>query len=197
MDPKFETKASKFLSFILRHNPAAGNLTLDAEGYADANDVLLALKNAGYEMSYDDLTGIVDRDEKQRYSFDVYGDALRANQGHSIVVDTLSPIQMVERGAKFYHGTSFHVLKDISYMGIDKMSRTHVHLSSDMATAIEVGKRHTKGKADYVAVLEIDAYEMFKHGHNLYLSDNDIILAEHVPPEFITAVHTSLVAFKD
>lgn len=197
MDPKFETKASKFLSFILRHNPAAGNLTLDAAGYADVADVMLALVHAGYEMSFEDLVGLVNRDEKGRYSFDITNCYIRANQGHSITVDTLKPIVTVQPDTKLYHGTSFHALHDISYMGIDKMSRTHVHLSWGATTALEVGKRHTKGKPEYVAILVIDAYKMFKAGHMLYLSDNDIILANHVPPEFITAVHTSLVAFKD
>lgn len=195
MDKKFETKASKYLSFILRHKPEAGNLTLDEEGYASVHSVMKALEGAGYSMLFEDLVGLVNRDEKGRYSFDETNCYIRANQGHSVEgIDTLKPIHVIEPGATFYHGTAFRFLKDIAYMGINKMSRTHVHLSQNQDTALEVGKRHTGGNADYVAILVIDAYAMYVDGHQFFVSDNDVILVEDVPPKYVKVV-ANLKAF--
>lgn len=192
MDKKFETKASKCLSFILRHHKG---LWRDAEAYARVGDVLLMLAQEGYSMSSEDLCGIVHRDEKGRYSFDWSNNFIRANQGHSVEgVNPLRATDMIEPGTKFYHGTAFHFLKDIAYMGIEKMARTHVHLSQEMDTALSVGKRHTGGKEEYVAILEVDAHAMYLDGFQFYISDNDVILVDRVPPEYVT-VRVKLKAF--
>ena len=197
MDKKFETKASKYLSFILRHKPEAGNLTLDKEGYASVHSVMKALESAGYSMLFEDLVGLVNRDEKGRYSFDETNCYIRANQGHSVQnVDTLTLITTIPPSTYFYHGTAFRFLKDIAYMGINKMSRTHVHLSRSKHIAHEVGARHTGGNDNTVVILEIDARAMHMAGHKFYISDNDVILVDEVPPKYVT-VHTSLAAFNN
>ena len=40
MEEKQKKKISKFLSFILRHNPAFINLELDENGWATTNDLI-------------------------------------------------------------------------------------------------------------------------------------------------------------
>jgi len=39
---------SKFLSLVLRHDPSAGQLTLDGEGWADVSSVLKAAETHGF-----------------------------------------------------------------------------------------------------------------------------------------------------
>lgn len=64
------TKLSKFLSLILRHKPEEINLTLDANGYADVNQLITLINtNSEYHITHTILDTIVSTDEKQRYSY--------------------------------------------------------------------------------------------------------------------------------
>ena len=60
------------------------------------------------------------------------------------------------------------------------MTRQHVHLSSDMETAIAVGKRHGKP-----VVLEVLAGKMYEDGYAFFLSANGVWLTEVVPAAYI------------
>ena len=71
-------------------------------------------------------------------------------------------------------------LLEILKTGLDKRSQHHVHLSSDIETAIKVGQRH--GKAFVFTVL---AAEMALEGYKFYLSDNEVWLTENVPVKFL------------
>jgi len=64
--------------------------------------------------------------------------------------------------------------------GIDKMGRIHVHLSLDVATALDVGKRHGEP-----VILEVSAGEMHKQGYKFYISKNNVWLTDKVPVEFL------------
>lgn len=181
---KQEEKASKYLSFILRHSPQSANLILDPEGFTGASNVLYALKQAGYEMTFMDLCTLVSNDKKQRYSFDWSNQNIRANQGHSVTGVELGLDEFVPP-IILYHGTSKKAYKEIVVTGISRMSRTHVHLTEHVSEAIEVGKRHTKGIAEDVVVLSVHAQEMSDEGHKFYVSQNKVWLVEHVPGEFV------------
>lgn len=79
-----------------------------------------------------------------------------------------------------YHGTGEKYLESILKEGLKSKSRMYVHLSSDIDTAISVGKRHGEP-----IVLGIDAERMYKDEYKFYLSENGIFLAESVPVKYI------------
>ena len=56
----------------------------------------------------------------------------------------------------------------------------YVHLSKDIKTAINVGKRHGNP-----VVLEINAKRMYKDGIKFYLSKNNVWLTKYVPSKYI------------
>jgi putative RNA 2'-phosphotransferase len=60
------------------------------------------------------------------------------------------------------------------------MSRQHVHLTSELETAVKVGSR--RGQA---IILSIRAKDMHDKGYAFYQSENGVWLTEAVPPEFI------------
>src|SRR4051794_12357092 len=78
------TRASKFISLVLRHNPSAAGVTLDNAGWADVDALLAGMARKGYPLTRDELRAIVRDDAKQRYSLSPDGQRIRANQGHSI-----------------------------------------------------------------------------------------------------------------
>lgn len=172
------TKTSKFLSLVLRHEPEAIGLTLDANGWADL-DELVRLANAdGKPVTRELIEQVVRDSDKQRFAISEDGARIRANQGHSIEVDLeLTPLPPP---ATLYHGTATRFAKSIRNLGLVKQSRQHVHLSSDPATATKVGSRH--GKA---VVLTIRAGEMHARGLSFYQSANGVWLTDAVAAEFI------------
>ena len=92
-------RTSKFLSLILRHNPAKAGITLDENGWADVGQLLEAVNASGHVLTLDLLHQIVSDNSKQRFKFNADGTRIRANQGHSIEIDLgLEPLQVDSEG---------------------------------------------------------------------------------------------------
>src|SRR5438067_223083 len=96
-------RLSKYLAKYLRHAPQELGLTVQPGGWVPVDDLLVAAWKHGFPISFEDLVGCVETNDKQRYSFDVSGELIRANQGHSVEVD----LQLEEREPPefLYHGT--------------------------------------------------------------------------------------------
>ena len=172
-------KLSKFISLILRHKPEIINLKLDSKGYVDTDLLINNInENSNYEIDFEILKQIVDTDDKQRYSFNEDYTKIRANQGHSINVDV--GLEVKQPPDILYHGTSSNYIYSIIKNGINSKSRMYVHLSKDIKTAINVGKRHGNP-----VVLEINAKRMYKDGIKFYLSKNNVWLTKYVPSKYI------------
>jgi putative RNA 2'-phosphotransferase len=103
MDKERATSISKYLSLVLRHNPAAAGVTLDAEGWVDVEDLLDGAARHGHSFTLAELEEMVQSNEKQRFAFSPDAQRIRANQGHSISVELgLTPQAPPE---VLYHGT--------------------------------------------------------------------------------------------
>lgn len=169
---------SKFLSFVLRHNPASIGLSLDSAGWAHVDELVTAAQKAGKPLTTDTLRQVVTQNDKQRFSFSADGQKIRANQGHSLAVDLgLEPLTPPDA---LFHGTATHFLPSIHAKGLLPGRRHQVHLSSDEQTAIKVGQRHGKP-----VVLSIQAARMSAAGYQFYRSANGVWLTDSVPVEFI------------
>lgn len=165
-------RTGKKLSYLLRHKPDF----VDNKGWCDVSVVLKELK-----VNKKVLDTIVNTNDKKRYSYNEDETKIRANQGHSLKVDVelkkkIPPVFL-------YHGTSPNFVDSIRKKGLVKMSRQHVHLSSDVKTAEDVGKRHSKGKEPIIVV--VDCKEMVKDGIDFYLSDNGVWLTDYVDPKYL------------
>jgi putative RNA 2'-phosphotransferase len=177
MDSKL-TQISKFLSYILRHKPDAIGITLDQNGWASVDDLLLKSRDSGTDISREDFFAVVEQNDKKRFSLSDDRLKVRAAQGHSIGVDlALKPQTPPEH---LFHGTATRFLESIMRVGINSGSRQKVHLSPDKETALKVGQRHGKP-----IVLTIKALEMHRQGFKFYLADNGVWLTDIVPTEFI------------
>lgn len=78
---------SKFLSLVLRHEPARIGITLDDAGWTDIGALLAACTAHGVPITRDELAAIVASSDKQRFALSADGERIRANQGHSVEVD--------------------------------------------------------------------------------------------------------------
>lgn len=64
--------------------------------------------------------------------------------------------------------------------GLKPGSRLYVHLSTDIETAMNVGRRHGKP-----FVFKVNSGEMRQHGFDFFLSENGVWLTKSVPVEFL------------
>lgn len=172
---------SRYMSLILRHKPEIIDISLDEHGWAAVNELIngIARNNEGFDMAT--LEEIVKTDNKQRYSFNADKTLIRANQGHSIPVDV--ELEEKEPPEFLYHGTGKKYVSSILEQGLVPKSRLYVHLSKDIETAKNVGRRHGKE-----VVYKIAAHEMYQDGYKFYLSVNGVWLTKKVPLQYMQAI---------
>jgi len=172
-------KKSKFLSLILRHHPELIEIQLDENGWVFTKDLISQMNDFGDNIDFPTLESIVATSDKKRFAFNNDQSKIRANQGHSIQVDLKlepkTPPQFL------FHGTVQKFFKNIQLEGLKKMERHHVHLSSDIGTAKNVGSR--RGKP---IILKIEAQKMHKDGVTFFLSKNGVWLTDHVDPKYFS-----------
>lgn len=176
--PTREVQISKKLSRLLRHSAPDEGLALDAAGYANLGDVLANRNVKGMKVSFDEVREIVRGNDKQRFgmklgssssatkegeggveavqgeeSTNVRDWLIRANQGHSIKVESeglLQPITLNmgdELPETVVHGTSHAAWTLIvASGGLRAMGRNHVHFASGLpATFKPIAKSNTEG----------------------------------------------------
>lgn len=184
MNNSRQVKISKYLSKHLRHQPDRIGLQLAPGGWVSVDELLAACRSNYFSISRNELNEVVTNNDKQRFSFDPTGMLIRANQGHSVEIDLeLEPAIPPD---VLYHGTGHGAVESILRTGLNKMSRHHVHLSTDVATARQVGMRHGRP-----IVFAVDAASMTRSGYTFYCSANGVWLVEQVPPEYLQKLSTS------
>ncbi len=176
------TRLSRFLSLILRHKPEEIGISLDANGWADIEELMDGVNQSGRKIDRELLEHIVAADEKGRYVFSDDCKRIRACQGHSLAVDMqFTPVEPPEF---LYHGTASRFSEQIERDGLKPRTRQYVHLSLDRETAVNVGSRH--GKPVVYVVL---ARTMRQAGFLFYCSENNVWLTERVLPEYLKRDH--------
>ncbi len=83
MDRKTLDDTSKFLSYVLRHQPEAIGLTLDGEGWADIDALIAGAARDGRALDRMLLGAVVENNDKKRFALSADGQRIRAVQGHS------------------------------------------------------------------------------------------------------------------
>lgn len=171
---------SRVVSHALRHEPWLYELELDEAGWVPVAELLEALRGLGSaweRVGRDDLVQMVATSSKRRHEID--GDRIRALYGHSV------PGRIVKVEARppavLFHGTSPQSWESIRGQGLVPMARQYVHLSTEVATAAEVGRR----KSSTPVVLWVRADEAYERGVRFLRGNEMVWLAEAVPAEFL------------
>lgn len=171
---------SKTISHVLRHEPWLYELELDDQGSIAVSQLLRSLRTANEmwrELAETDIAEMIRTSSKCRH--EVRDGRIRAIYGHSIP-GKLKRNPSVPPDVLF-HGTSPKSVPQIKMHGLKPMNRQNVHLSTDEATAVEVGKR----KAKKPVLLRVRALEAFKNGVPFYEGNEKVWLADAVPSQFI------------
>jgi putative RNA 2'-phosphotransferase len=170
-----DDQLSHRLSYLLRHAPQEAGLTLAVGGWVPLDALLQHLN-----VSREQVGRVVAASDKQRFGLQPGpdGERIRANQGHSVPVDLGLGHQRPP--ALLYHGTVTPALAAIRTTGLRPMTRHHVHLSADVATAQRVGARR-----GVPIILTIQAGRMHGDGLTFLCSDNAVWLTDWVPPAYL------------
>ena len=170
---------SKEISYALRHAPWEYELEMDEEGWVLSEQLLDALHRNEKWMNVreKDFHDIIEQSEKKR--FEIKDGKIRAYYGHSIPMKILKEEKMPPD--ILYHGTARRFLDSIKEKGLLPQGRQYVHLSMDIETAGNVGKRHD----DKPCILTIDAINAWNEGIKFYLGNEKVWLADAIPSRFI------------
>ena len=173
------TRLSKEISYALRHAPWEYELEMDEDGWVSIEQLLDALRreNEWKSITQDDIQQMIDISEKKRH--EIAGNRIRAFYGHSI------PMKISKLETKLpeilYHGTARRFMKSIMENGLSPQSRQYVHLSQDIETAQNVGKRHD----DKPCILVIDSLRAWNDGISFYYGNEKVWLADEIPSKYI------------
>ena len=176
---KYYVALGKDVSYALRHAPQECGIVLDAQGYTSIQELLNYLNSSGIHgtVELSDLFKMMEESDKKRH--EINGDKIRAYYGHS----TSEKIQKTESKppAVLYHGTSHEAAEKIMQEGLIPNGRQYVHLSCDVKTAQNVGIRKDKRPV----ILKINAQQANADGFKFYIGNEDIWLADAIPPKYI------------
>ena len=170
---------SKEISYALRHAPWEYELEITEEGWVPIGQLIDALnkEEKWKNVCEADLEEMINKSEKKRH--ELVDGKIRACYGHSIPMKILKEEKIPPND--LYHGTARRFLKSINESGLLPQSRQYVHLSQDIETAINVGKRHD----DKPSILIIDAKMAWNDGIKFYLGNEKVWLADRIPCRYI------------
>ena len=181
MDEPIINILSKRLAYILRHNPNRFNVLLDEEGWTNIDSILDALHNFPdlIDLKKEDLLYLVSNQTKAR--FQIRKNKIKATYGHTVSILKKNPMKPPDI---LYHGTSPKFVKSIMKYGLLKMKRQYVHLSIDLDTAIETGKR----KNSNPAIIKVDSKVAYNDGVLFYKGSDKVWLSENLLPNFLKII---------
>ena len=174
------SEISRAVSHALRHEPWVYELELDDEGWVDLEALVVALRGQGPGWLGVDraaLKAMIETSPKQRH--ELAGERIRALYGHSVPGRLSRAVGMPP--AQLFHGTSPQAWELIRVTGLEPMGRQFVHLSTDLETAVQVGRR----KAPEPQLLVIDSGAAYGAGVQFRVGNEVVWLAEAVPAEFV------------
>lgn len=176
-------RVSKLVAHALRHEPWLYELELDDEGWVPVPALLDALHRRGgawRDVAVADLHAMVEASAKRRYELE--GGRIRARYGHSVPGRLAG--EPAPPPATLFHGTSPAAWGSIRTQGLVPMRRQYVHLSVDVATAREVGRR----KDPRPVVLTVAAERAAAAGVPFYRGNDQVWLADAVPAQYLERV---------
>jgi 2'-phosphotransferase len=174
--------ASRKLTKILRHQVLDFGLDMDSEGYIKLNDIISIGLKEFKDLEIEHFVNIVENNNKKRLDLKLNSDGIyliRANQGHSDSIgkhlsDDLAFETINTPLEEIFHGTERKFLESILQDGLNKMSRSHIHLVEN----IDREKQISGFKKISNILIKVDMKQCMEDGMIFYRSKNDVILTK-------------------
>ena len=174
--PFDEERFSRWMAYVLRHNPDRYGLALDRHGFTDLEPFLLIAVRRSPELTEERLRELIAGPLSQR--FELAGNRLRARYGHSIPVEPAG--EPVVPPDLLYHGTEPARADEVLRDGLKPLERRMLHLSDTLEEALAVARRRT----DQPRVVRILAKDAHARGIAFY-REGRVYLTTQIPPELL------------
>lgn len=170
-------RISRFLSFLLRHQPREYPLSFDRQGFVAWGDLVYLARERFADVTEEEIRRVVEESDKQR--FELKEGKVRATYGHSFPVDL--GLEAAEPPAELYIGAARDLAQSILRGGLKPRDRRYVHLSASLEEAQAVGQRRDPSPA----IIVVDARTAHAEGIRFYHS-GPLFLVENVPAKYLT-----------
>ena len=168
---------SRWMAYVLRHNPVRYGLQPDRHGYVDFEEFLLIARRRYPHVTPERLRELIEASGSGR--FEIAGHRLRARYGHSIPVEPAgSP---VAPPARLYHGIDAARVTTVLAEGLKPVDRQLLHLSETLEDAVAIIRRRT----EQPAVVRIDAARAHAAGIPFH-REGKVHLAATIAPQFLS-----------
>ncbi|AYB38367.1 RNA 2'-phosphotransferase [Brevibacillus laterosporus] len=173
-------KLSKEISYALRHAPHEYELELDEYGWVHIEQLLHSLHEqpVWHNVHENDLHIMISQSDKKRH--EIHNGKIRALYGHSTAKKVLK--EESEPPEFLYHGTPKRFVALIMEQGLLPKGRQYVHLSEEIETATQVGKRRDKQPA----ILKIEAKKAWIDNVTFYHGNEMVWLADKIDKQYIS-----------
>jgi len=171
---------SRKMSYALRHNSEKYGLKLAQDGSVEIGTFLRAMNGMHHfdpPLTETVIREVMARSDKQRFAIE--DGRIKALYGHSFQnkVDHKEAVPP----AVLYHGTARRFLDSIMEKGLLPMGRQYVHMSADIETAEQVGRR----RDNRPVILTVDAKQAAADGIKFYIGNDKVWLADQIPPQYL------------
>ncbi|MBI2105052.1 MAG: RNA 2'-phosphotransferase [Candidatus Omnitrophica bacterium] len=167
---------SRWMAYVLRHNPDRYGLQPDRHGFVDYEAFLQIAARRYPGLGAEQLRELIESGGTAR--FEVAGGRLRARYGHSIPVEPAGP--PVEPPPALYHGIDADRAEPLLSEGLAPADRRMLHLSATVDEALAIARR----KTERPAVLRVDAQAAHRAGIAFH-HEGAVYLADRIPPIFL------------
>ena len=167
---------SRWMAYVLRHNPTRYGLEADRHGYVDLEEFVRIATRRYPQVAAEQLRTLIREGGAGR--FEVSGAQLRARYGHSIPIEPAG--EPVEPPARLYHGADASRAPSILTGGLAPVDRRMLHLSETIEDALAVIQRRT----DRPILFRVQAREAQAAGVAFY-KEGRVFLAAQIPPAFL------------
>jgi putative RNA 2'-phosphotransferase len=170
-------RLSRWMAYVLRHNPDRYGLQPDRHGAVDVEEFLNIARRRYPDLTLEQLQEFLVAEGSGR--FELASGRLRARYGHSIPIEPSGA--PVEPPPQLYHGTDQSQVAGLLVEGLSPRDRRMVHLSETSEEALTIARRKTQTPA----LIRIQAQAAFRSGVPFYRESN-LYLAPRIPAEFLS-----------
>ena len=170
-------RISRFLTYLLRHQPKEYPLVFDRRGFVDWGDIVELVQDRFYDATEEQIEAVVSGAEKKR--FELEDGKVRATYGHSFPVDLGR--EAAQPPERLYYGAARDLAQSTLKNGLMPRDRQYVHLSVTAAEAESVARRYDPTPA----IIVVDVRSAQGEGIRFYES-GPLFLAESIPAKFLS-----------
>lgn len=168
---------SRWMAYVLRHNPSRYGLQPDQHGYVDFEAFLAIARQRYPDLTPGQLRDLIASGGSDR--FEVTDTRLRARYGHSIPVEPST--QPVIPPPRLYYGMDAIRVAFILREGLKPSERQMLHLSEYAEDAWAIIQR----KTSQPALLAVDAKRAHEEGVSFY-REGKVYLAGPIGPAYLS-----------